>query len=523
MVRFTNPVLLGFNPDPSVCLVNRCYFAVTSSFHCWPCIPIYISTNLVDWKQIGNVITEKKQGIELSTLGLNISQDGGKHVHISGIYAPTIRYNNGKFYVISTNLVPTEKGGFKPRNFICHTEDIWNGKWSKAHYMDYFYAIDPSLYFHDNGKCYSQGAYIYGYDKPITNSIYQFEVNPDNGEKLSDMYEICPGFTRITSEGPHVYKRQNWYYLVFAEGGTFNNHMLCVARSNRIEGPFEPFKDNPIATNRDKPNEYVQWVGHGELFQDSEDHWWAMVLATRNGNNDCHPLSRESFLTPVYWKDDWPITQTVKVDMEVEVHLPNSTHDVNQLVPQWFQHDIFQKYLFIGVPDFKKYLYNHERDEITIKSGANELDNYTGPISFIGQRQPDLKSQYQVKVEFDIINFNKSAKAGICVYKDPKRHYQLGIDFSTCKVYVISHTLKGVSYVAEASINSSQIDSSQCITFKIESTEDNYNFYFKQETWCLLATLSSRHLCALEFTGTLYGKYVYGDVCALFTETDNNK
>lgn len=502
MSSYTNPVIKGFNPDPSVINVDGVFFAATSSFQFFPGIPIYVSYNLTEWKQIGNVITDEKRGLDFSINGIN--RPSLKEVFISGLYAPTLRYNKGRFYVICTNTYPKVAGAdFYPYNFICHTDDIWSGKWSKAYDIDDFYAIDPDLFWDIDGKCYMQGAFIYGYDKPIANSIHQIEINPDTGEKLSQEYEICAGWSKIVSEGPHMYKKDDWYYLIFAEGGTFDDHMLCVARSRNVKGPFEPYEKNPFATNKFNKDEYVQWVGHGDIVQDNDGQYWALVLAARNALSDNHPLGRESFLIPIKWpKNGWPKADIIKINMILDQKLPLSTKNVQDLIPKWFDHSLINKYLFIRYPNLSNFHYDSSKHIITLKAEETPLDAYQGLVSFIGKRQPDLQSLFVVEFDIDNSELSSDTRFGITVYKDQLRFIEFGINTSGNQLYLSK------KYIDEYQTSyQKNYEVSNKVKLKIKSNEDHYFFYCDDE---IIGSINTSYISAQEFTGTIYGLFAIG-------------
>ncbi|KAJ4186250.1 hypothetical protein NW767_012670, partial [Fusarium falciforme] len=174
-----------------------------------------------------------------------------------GLFAPTIRYRDGVFYIVCTNIVHEASSA----NFIVSTQDIWGNQWSDPVYLD-FDEIDPSIFF-DHGKAYLQGSASPG---PF-NKISLFEIDLQTGKKLSEERTIWTGTGGIFPEGPHIYKRNGWYYLVISEGGTWEGHMVTMARSRGIWSPYEACPNNPILTARGT-KEYVQHVGHCEAFKD---------------------------------------------------------------------------------------------------------------------------------------------------------------------------------------------------------------------------------------------------------------
>ena len=294
-MKYTNPIISGFNPDPSICRVGQDYYLVTSSFEYFPGVPIYHSTNLTDWEQIGYCLTRKSQ-IPLEKLA---SSDG--------IYAPTIRYHNGRFYMITTNV----KGG---GNFYVSTQDP-AGEWSESIWVKQS-GIDPSLYFED-GKTYltSNGTFW----APVR-GIYQSEINIETGEQLTETKFLWPGTGGAYPESPHLFKKGDFYYLVIAEGGTAECHMVTFARSKDPYGPFEPCPHNPVLSHRGLMTS-IQCTGHADFFEDHNGDWWAVFLGVRYADSTFHNLGRETFLAPVSWADGWPIVnggQRVLPEMDVE-------------------------------------------------------------------------------------------------------------------------------------------------------------------------------------------------------------
>ena len=194
-MKYKNPVVKGFYPDPSVCFANGKFYMVCSSFQYFPGVPLFESDNLVNWTQIGHVLTRKNQ-----VMLEKVNSSGG-------VFAPTIRYNNGRFYMVTTNDTTHQ-------NFYVYTDNIY-GEWSDPVYVDQG-GIDPSLYF-ENGKTYfiSNGTDDYG-----TGGVVQCEINIETGEKLSHSKSIWQGSGGRFLESPHMYKINGKYYLKAAEGGT---------------------------------------------------------------------------------------------------------------------------------------------------------------------------------------------------------------------------------------------------------------------------------------------------------------
>ena len=183
-------------------------------------------------------------------------------------------------------------------NFYITTKDIWSDDWSDPIYFD-FKGIDPRLFFDDDGRVHVQGSWREGALHERLCSIRQFEIDVETGKALSDTREIWDGWAKGDTEGPHVYKKAGYYFLLVAEAGTFEHHLIAIARSRSIWGPYKSYEKNPILT-ADGMDEYVQNTGHGDLFQDHDGEWLITVLGVRNEDGR-FPLGRETFLAPISW------------------------------------------------------------------------------------------------------------------------------------------------------------------------------------------------------------------------------
>lgn len=289
--RTQNPILKGFYPDPSVCRVGDDFYIVNSTFAYFPGLPIFQTRDFRHFRQIGNVLTTDSQ-LPLSGVG-----------HSEGLYAPTIRYHNGTFYVICTNI---SRGG----NFIV-TATNPTGPWSEPHWIKGADGIDPSIFFDEDGTCYyvgthpnSDGERYFG-----DSEIYIATLDLDTYCFTSKPKRIWKGALRDCTwpEAPHLYRINGMYYLMIAEGGTGPDHAVTIARSESPFGPFVGYPRNPILTHRHLGKSYpVQYVGHGDLVQAADGSWYMVMLASRpyeGGSN----LGRETFFARVEWEDGWPV------------------------------------------------------------------------------------------------------------------------------------------------------------------------------------------------------------------------
>lgn len=298
--QYRNPILAGFYPDPSITRAGDRYYLVNSTFTWFPGIPVFESRDLVHWTQVGNVIDRPTQ---LDFDGLGMSR---------GVFAPTIEYHDGTFYVLNTSV---DAGG----NFIATAKNP-AGPWSDPIWLKTIDGIDPSLFF-DEGKDGSRKMFLINNDAPEGTPLYEghraiwmTELNPETFQPIGPRKVLINGGMDISQkpiwiEGPHIYKRDGWYYLVCAEGGTSLQHSQVVARSRDIWGPYTPYEHNPILTQRDLPEDRADAIGnagHADLVQATDGTWWAVFLASRMYDRVRYNTGRETFLLPVEWKDGWP-------------------------------------------------------------------------------------------------------------------------------------------------------------------------------------------------------------------------
>jgi len=312
MVTAHNPILNGFYPDPSICAVGENFYLITSTFAYFPGVPVFHSRDLAHWKQIGNILTRKSQ-VHLNACG-----------HSQGIYAPVIRYHEGTFYMITTNVSDGEGQGWN--NFIVTAKNP-EGPWSDPCYLgEEAPGIDPSLFFDDDGKCYyvgtrpnSEGTRYYG-----DWEIWLQELDLTEMKLTGKSSKLWKGAMNGAAwpEGPHIYKKDGYYYLMIAEGGTGPNHSVTVARSRQIEGPYENNPNNPILTHRHLGENYpVIYVGHGDLVEDINGNWYMVMLGSRPCKGYTH-MGRETFLAKVMWENGWPVVNPGIGKLEDTVEIP---------------------------------------------------------------------------------------------------------------------------------------------------------------------------------------------------------
>lgn len=324
MIKALNPIIPGFAPDPSICRVGDDYYLVNSTFSYFPGLPIYHSRDLANWELIGSALDRTSQ----------LPLDGAGHSR--GLFAPTIRWHDGVFYLICTNI---DHGG----NFLVTATDP-KGPWSEPYWLgDDASGIDPSLFFDDDGTCWycgtrgrSEGEKYFG-----DNEIYLRQLDLNTMKLTGETYIIWHSalVDAHWPEGPHIYKRGDYYYVMIAEGGTGPNHAVTVARCETLTGKYVGHMNNPILTHRHLGKDYyISKVGHGDLVDAPDGSWYMVMLASRPQRGVC-PLGRETFLAKVTWEEDWPVVNPGIGKLEDVIELPFEADAAENCVGLSFEFD----------------------------------------------------------------------------------------------------------------------------------------------------------------------------------------
>ncbi|MDO5344609.1 MAG: family 43 glycosylhydrolase [Lachnospiraceae bacterium] len=507
--KFSNPIIPGFNPDPSICRVGDTYYLVTSSFEYFPGVAIYRSRNLAEWELINHCLTRKSQ------LNLTNSRTSG------GIYAPTLRYHEGIFYMITTNV--DDRG-----NFLVYTDDI-TGEWSEPVWLSRG-GIDPSLLFAD-GKVY----FVSNQDSRGNQGIYLNEINPQTGENLSEEVLISKGCIGRFPEGPHLYKIDGTYYLLLAEGGTEYGHMVTIQRSSRPYGPYESCSANPVLSHRYKEDMSIMCTGHGDLVEDTNGRWWMTVLGVRTLSGEgymsmLHNLGRETFLAPVTWENGWPVVgKNGTIDLVMEADLPArekaAVFTGSYLIDTDFRPGSFSKqYLFLRNPEKDHYRFDESEQCLILSGGKAGLSDRTGSPTFLAVRQTEFAVDSKVTIRFPDQETrklpdctaaearenvqNEELRCGITAFYNNEHHYDLcfvrkeGVSFVELRKQI---------YDLNAAVSRIAVPDG-AITLEIRSDQEYYYFYASAGTEKpeLIGKGAAAALCTevtrrMSFTGTLIG------------------
>lgn len=486
-MKYSNPVIKGFYPDPSVCFAEGKFYLVSSSFQFFPGVPLFESTDLVNWTQTGHVLTRKNQ-----VMLEKINSSGG-------VFAPTIRYNNGRFYMVTTNDTTHE-------NFYVYTDDI-HGEWSDPIPVKQG-GIDPSLLF-DEGHVYfiSNGA-----DDNGEGGVVQCEINIETGEKLSPSKCIWKGSGGRYLESPHMYKIGKYYYLMAAEGGTEYGHMVTYSRSLSPWGPFENYPNNPVLTNRNKAPFIIQGIGHGDLIRDTHGDWHILTLGFRQIHMwmPYHHLGREVFLMPVKFDENgWFTAADGTADAEYEIAGDFTQNEKKHYTFANTAADI--DWCFLRHPTAENYSLGG--DKFVLRGTDITLDDVDSP-TFVGIRQRDFDMDMSVSVSED------GGESGITVYMDENEHYDIAV----------RKTDSGFEAVLKLNIGGIKHDqnrvpiSSGNAKLIVRSDSMFYNFYVSDggseiHLGCGQAKYLSSEVAG-GFTGVVLGLYAVGGNTAEFTSLD---
>ncbi|MBS3764353.1 MAG: family 43 glycosylhydrolase, partial [Planctomycetes bacterium] len=414
-----------------------------------------------------------------------------------GIYAPTIRYHNGCFFMVTTNM--SGRG-----NFYVHSTDP-SGEWSDPVWLKQG-GIDPSLLF-ENDTVYLTSNGLNWQDKW---GIYQSELDIRTGEFLTEPRFIWGGTGGRYPEAPHLYKIGDTYYLMIAEGGTEYTHMETIARSDSPWGPFEPCPHNPILSHRSRPSP-IQATGHGDLVQDHNGNWWMVFLAVRPNKGLWHHLGRETFLAPVEWENGWPVVgEDGRVNIEMDSPLP-----ANKPFPTSPERDDFNTsklrpcWNFLRNPESECWSLSQHPGHLTLNGSAVSLDDTDSP-AFVGRRQQHFDFRAMALVDF--APRDTGEETGVIAYMNERHHYDLGL--------IRSSDRKTVALTCRIGFLKKQIACKTApdgpVELAVSADADTYCFTYAAEggSHQELAAVPTRYLSkevAGGFTGVFLGMYATGN------------
>ncbi len=474
MIR-RNPIIPGFYPDPSICRVGQDYYLTTSSFEYFPGLPIFHSRDLETWTKIGHAFERAAQ----------LDMQG--HRSSEGIFAPTLRYARGIFYLITTDV-----GGIG--NFLLKAERP-EGPWSDpipVQEGEGFTWFDPSLLFDDDGTVY--------YTRRHQKHIVQAALNPDTGELLTPLRKIHDLFTSDDVEGPHLYHIGEWYYLMVAEGGTGPGHAVSIGRCRTPWGPFESCPANPILSHRHLTTHPLRYTGHGDLIEGPCGEWYLVFLGTRhkpNHGGNHHHLGRETFLAPVTWENGWPVVNGGHPVFPAGWDKPYEEESAEGR--DW----VYRR------SDPGPYIRSEGTSGRHLIGQAATLDDET-PMTFAGQRldQPF----FEISVFLEFTPQSEGEEAGLCLFLSEEFHLEIAQTLrGSAPVLLVRQRaghLKGILY--------ERAHQEESVWLQIRGDWETFMLSYSPQgvNWIPVAETDRRLLCtevAGGWTGVVAGIYATGN------------
>jgi xylan 1,4-beta-xylosidase len=489
---FRNPILSGCYPDPSICRAGDDYYLVTSTFEYFPGLPIFHSRDLVHWQQIGHVLDRASQ------LPLQEIRASG------GLYAPTIRFWDGTFYVINTLVDGKTKSG----NFIV-TATNPAGPWTDPYWLEDADGIDPSLFFDEDGRAWYVGTRLKpNGDYEGNTEIWLRELKLRSMCLVGETHVLWEGALKkaIWAESPHIYKVNGRYYLMIAEGGTAHDHAVTMARSESITGPYEPNPRNPILTHRHLGLNYpIVGTGHADLVETQNGEWWMVCLAMRPYGGYYYNLGRETFLVPVAWEDGWLIVNPGIGRVEFESRAPDLPEHRWDALPTREDFDGSTLGLhwnswrapsdtFANISDRSGYLRMHVRPE--------RLSEEADP-SFVCRRQQHIHFRAETALKF--IPENPNECAGLGLVQNSQFYFLFVVTQTTHPVIRLTRRAEGVEMLlAEQPVQAGKV------YLKVEAHQQAYNFYFAEEPdkWHSLAEDVDGRILSTPVAGGFVGAFL---------------
>jgi xylan 1,4-beta-xylosidase len=412
-----NPILRGFNPDPSILRVGKDFYIATSTFEWFPGVQIHHSRDLANWQLITRPLTSANQ---LDMLG---NPDSG------GIWAPCLSYSDGLFHLIFTDVKYWKRDPYKiAYNYLVTAPEI-TGPWSEPVFLNSS-GFDPSLFHDDDGRKWLLNI-LWDHRKQNNRfaGILLQEFCPNTRRLIGPVTNIFRGTDRGLVEGPHLYKYNGWYYLLTAEGGTEYAHACTLARSRNIEGPYELHPDKHLLSSMGHPEALLQKAGHGSLVETAEGEWYLAHLCGRPIDGRHCTLGRETAIQKCIWQNDgWLYLEQGGSVPVIEVDAPKNFHPAPLAEHKWNGY-FDQQELDINFQSLRQPITN-DWLSLTERPGFLRLKGMEPTVStfrqsLIARRVQSFDISVETSVEFQPITFQQMA--GLIAYYDTENHYYLRI------------------------------------------------------------------------------------------------
>ena len=405
MNNIKNPILRGFNPDPSICCVDGVFYIAVSTFEWYPGVQIYRSENLVNWELASRPLNRA------ALLDLTGVPDS------CGVWAPCLSYADGLFWLCYTKVTRFD-GEFKDTHNYLTTCDKIDGKWSDPVYMNSS-GFDPSLFHDEDGrKWHSNMIWDHRPDRSYFRGIVLQEYSHEDKSLIGPSRIIFDGTVTDFTEGPHIYKKDGFYYLMTAEGGTGYTHAVTLVRSKNIWGPYEEDPELHVVTAMDKPRATLQRTGHGSIAQGPDGRWWLTHLCSRPIEGPRRsPMGRESALHEVYWDDAGWLRL---VDPET-AYDADTTHELLDINYDFSSEELPQDFQWLRTPDTSGLFSMTAASDTLRLYGRDSLGSWFHS-SLVARRQQHFNYEATTCVEFQPDNFQQTAGL-VAYYNAHKFHY----------------------------------------------------------------------------------------------------
>ena len=468
---YRNPILAGFYPDPSLCRVGEDYYLVNSSFAYFPAVPIFHSRDLVRWTQIGHVLDRPSQ-IKLDSLGVS-----------RGIFAPTIRYHAGVFYMVTTLV---DGGG---NFFVTATNPA--GPWSDPVWLSEIDGIDPSFLFDDDGRAYllnngppPDGRPLYDGHRAIWLQEFDLASQRPMGQRTIIVNGGVDLSTKpIWIEGPHILKKDGWYYLIAAEGGTAEGHSQVAFRSRSVRGPYVPCARNPILTQRtldpNRPHP-VTSTGHADFVATPDGAWWSVFLGCRPYAGNLYNTGRETFMLPVTWTEDGPAILPDGASVPFTVpgpRLPAVPDPKIPLTGNFTWRDEFDgprlAFAWNTLRNASEPCYDlgARGGSLTLRARSVSLRDPDQP-SFVGRRQQHARFTTTAAV---LVPEAAGVSAGLTAFQNESHHFFLAVQVHAAKTEVYLERVAGAAPETIASVEV-PVTAGEPVLLRIEGDGRDYSF-----------------------------------------------
>lgn len=483
---YKNPILPGFHPDPSIVRVGDDYYMANSTFQFFPGIVLSHSKDLVNWEYIGHGITSNE---DLPLDGLPDS---------FGIWAPDISYHDGMFYLFATLRNTTENG----RVNIMMKSKTPEGPYSKPVVINEN-GLDPSHFIDDDGTHYM----VYG-----ASGATILQLNEECTEAVAEPITLWKGTGGISPEGPHLLRKDGYYYIIHAEGGTEYGHCVTVARSKHLHGPYENCPYNPVMTQTDR-SAAIQRAGHAKLVQTQHGEWWMVYLAGRPLGDGYCSLGRETCMDPVQWHEDGWFTVNGG-------NGPSDEQKAPALEEHRYEQPAHDDFNAPQLPYHWQFARNPEQELWSLSDRPGYVRLYTGPApldsiearNVLVRREQHHRYTASLKLEFQ--PEQQGEQAGLACYYDSRCFIQLALTYDEgLKLVLTENRARQLKRLAQT-----EVSVQGAVYLKVVVELEKRTFYYSMDnvSWTAIGEVKDALFLSDEgtqekkaFTGTMVGFFAH--------------